>query len=156
MKRAILKPDDASGNDGVVTEGIDHSAAEGDPFANGACTVIFRIVADYRESFGDHFDSLPFLTSGGYFVEGASLRSAKSGCEIWSRLQWDICRCRHRRQDWCDEQFVLTGNDGRPMSGVHYRVRVGSNVVASGVTDSSGRTVRITTGESLRLRLEVA
>ncbi|WP_429316665.1 PAAR domain-containing protein [Paraburkholderia sp. GAS448] len=55
-----------------------------------------------------------------------------------------------------DEQFSLTDDDGQPMRGVRYRVRTGSNVVASGVTDTNGRTGRITTDGSQRLRLEVA
>lgn len=150
MTQAVVKLTDQSDNGGVVTE------KTGDPLATGACAIIFRIVTDYQKSFGRHFDSLPFMTSGGNFIQGASLRSAKSGCEIWSRLEWDICRCQRRRQDWCDEQFVLTGNDGRPASGVRYRVRVGPNVVASGVTDSGGRTVRINTGDTRRLTFEIS
>src|SRR5579864_5436511 len=55
-----------------------------------------------------------------------------------------------------DEQFSLTDDDGQPLRGVRYRVRIGSNVVASGVTDTNGRTGRITTDGSERLRLEVA
>lgn len=58
--------------------------------------------------------------------------------------------------DTYDEQFTLADNDGEPLGGLRYRVRIGSNVVASGVTDMHGRTNRITTGGSQRLMLEVA
>ncbi|CAM2163656.1 PAAR motif-containing protein [Paraburkholderia sacchari] len=59
-------------------------------------------------------------------------------------------------RDIYDEKFTLTDNEGQPLRGVRYRVRVGSNVVASGVTDSVGQTQRIVTSGSQALTLEVA
>ena len=55
-----------------------------------------------------------------------------------------------------DQQYTLTDDTGRSLSGVHYRVRVGSSVVASGVTNAGGKTERITTDACARLRLEVS
>ena len=55
-----------------------------------------------------------------------------------------------------DEQYTLTRHDGRVLAGVRYRVRDGSNIVASGVTDANGKTQRVTTDSSQRLRLDVA
>ncbi|RFU48902.1 PAAR domain-containing protein [Paraburkholderia sp. DHOC27] len=55
-----------------------------------------------------------------------------------------------------DEQYTLTGFEGRPLRGVRYRVLAGSIIVATGVTDAHGRTSRISTDNSQRLRLEVA
>lgn len=55
-----------------------------------------------------------------------------------------------------DEQFTLIDHAGRQLAGVRYRVRVGSNVIASGVTDSRGRTHRISTEDPQRLTLDVA
>lgn len=55
-----------------------------------------------------------------------------------------------------DEQFTLRGADMQPLANVHYRVRTGAKVIASGVTDSNGRTGRIATEDALRLTLEIA
>jgi hypothetical protein len=54
-----------------------------------------------------------------------------------------------------DEQFALQGNNAQPLANVRYRVRIGSRVVADGVTDSHGRTQRIATDESKNLKLEI-
>lgn len=152
MTQALPKLADQSGNGGVVTEG--HSAVERDPSANGACAIIFRLVTDYRETFGDRFDSLPFLTSGGYFIQGANLRSAKSGCEIWSRLQWDICRCRRPCQDSYDQQFTLLDYARRPLSNVRYRIVTDSGQIFLGITNASGQTQRVATSGSSKLKLQ--
>ena len=55
-----------------------------------------------------------------------------------------------------DEQFSLTDDDGQPLRGVRYRVRIGTNVVANGVTDAGGRTQRINTEDARRLTLEIS
>jgi uncharacterized Zn-binding protein involved in type VI secretion len=55
-----------------------------------------------------------------------------------------------------DEQFTLTDHAGQLLGGVRYRVRSGSTIIASGVTDSQGRTRRISTDDPQRLSLEVA
>jgi hypothetical protein len=55
-----------------------------------------------------------------------------------------------------DEQFALTDHAGQRLAGVRYRVRSGSTFIASGVTDSQGRTRRILTDDPQQLSLEVA
>jgi hypothetical protein len=55
-----------------------------------------------------------------------------------------------------DEQFTLTDHAGQRLAGVRYRVRVGSNVIASGVTDAGGRTQRVNTEDTRRLTLEIS
>lgn len=55
-----------------------------------------------------------------------------------------------------DQQYTLRTSDGQPFANVPYRVRIGSVVVASGVTDAQGMTLRIATDVSERLCLEVA
>jgi uncharacterized Zn-binding protein involved in type VI secretion len=55
-----------------------------------------------------------------------------------------------------DEQFALTNHAGQRLAGVRYRVRSGSTIIAGGVTDSQGRTRRISTDDPLQLSLEVA
>ncbi|WP_198021398.1 PAAR domain-containing protein [Burkholderia sp. WSM2232] len=54
-----------------------------------------------------------------------------------------------------DQQYTLKDTDGQPLSNVRYRVSVGSAVVASGTTDSGGRTQRIATEDARRLTLEI-
>jgi hypothetical protein len=143
MTQAIVKLADQSDNGGVVTE------KTGDPSANGACAIIFRIVIDYQKSFGGHFDSLPFMTSGGNFIQGASLRSAKSGCEIWSRLEWDICRCQRRPQDRYDEQVRVVAARGS-LAGYPYYIETESGDAYSGRVDSHGLLPRIATDVAQR------
>ncbi|TDN70673.1 PAAR domain-containing protein [Paraburkholderia sp. BL10I2N1] len=55
-----------------------------------------------------------------------------------------------------DEQFTLRDDDGYPLANVRYRARMGSHVVASGLTDAQGRTQRINTESAKRITLEVA
>lgn len=55
-----------------------------------------------------------------------------------------------------DQQYTLRNSDGQPFANVPYRVRIGAEVIASGVTDSNGMTQRIATDISKRLRLEVS
>lgn len=55
-----------------------------------------------------------------------------------------------------DEQYTLKDSQRRPLAGVRYRVCIGSNIVASGVTDTSGKTQRVTSDGVKRLYLEVA
>lgn len=54
-----------------------------------------------------------------------------------------------------DQQYTLKDSDGQLFADVRYRVRIDSQVVASGVTDAQGRTQRIKTESSKRISLEI-
>lgn len=54
-----------------------------------------------------------------------------------------------------DEQFVLLDQDGEAMSGIHYRILAGSEILASGTTDMQGRTQRIKTSNARSLRIDI-
>ncbi|CAM2163659.1 PAAR motif-containing protein [Paraburkholderia sacchari] len=54
-----------------------------------------------------------------------------------------------------DQQYTLTNSDGQPFANVPYRVRIGSEVIASGLTDSRGMTQRIATKDARRLTIEI-
>jgi hypothetical protein len=54
-----------------------------------------------------------------------------------------------------DQQYTLKSSEGQPFANVPYRVRFGSEVVASGVTDSQGMTQRIAMDAAKRLTLEI-
>jgi hypothetical protein len=54
-----------------------------------------------------------------------------------------------------DEQFALADHAGQRLAGGRYWVRIGSNVIASGVADSQGHARRITIEDARRLTLEI-
>lgn len=54
-----------------------------------------------------------------------------------------------------DEQYTLADSHGRPLWGVHYRVRIGAQIVLSGISDASGKTQRIPADGMKRLSLDV-
>ncbi|MCC8403191.1 hypothetical protein LJ655_15050 [Paraburkholderia sp. MMS20-SJTN17] len=84
------------------------------------------------------------------------LRSYSSGYQMAEALGYAwACDCRERTPKRYGEQFTLKDRAGKPRAAVRYRVRVGLRVLAQGVTDSQGRTQRITTEDSRRLTLEI-
>lgn len=54
------------------------------------------------------------------------------------------------------QRYTLTDSDGQPLSNVRYRIRIGTEVIASGATDPQGMTKIITTGRPERLILEIS
>ncbi|QGZ62213.1 PAAR domain-containing protein [Paraburkholderia acidisoli] len=54
-----------------------------------------------------------------------------------------------------DQHYTLRDSDGQPIANLAYRMQIGGEVVASGVTDSEGRTVRISTEAARRVELEI-
>ncbi|MGF6742637.1 hypothetical protein [Paraburkholderia atlantica] len=93
----------------------------------------------------------------GEFFPFDRVRKMKSGYAMAEALGYAwACNCRGRAQKRFNEQFTLRDGNAQPLANVRYRVRTGSTVLASGVTDSNGRTHRIMTNGSQALRLEVA
>ncbi|SMG38682.1 hypothetical protein SAMN06265784_103599 [Paraburkholderia susongensis] len=96
------------------------------------------------------------VETGGFFPMDR-LRSYSNGHDMADALGYAwACNCRERTPKRHDEQFTVRDASGRPLSGVRYRIRTGVDVVASGITDSDGRTVRIRSNRSQRLILEMA
>lgn len=54
-----------------------------------------------------------------------------------------------------DQQYTLRESNGAPLANVQYQVRMDGNIIASGATDSQGRTQRIATDGGKRLALEI-
>jgi uncharacterized Zn-binding protein involved in type VI secretion len=54
------------------------------------------------------------------------------------------------------QQYTITDREGRPVANTRYRVSIDSRIVASGVTDSSGKTAVITHDSARRLTLDIA
>ncbi|SMG56251.1 hypothetical protein [Paraburkholderia susongensis] len=86
-----------------------------------------------------------------------TLRSYSTGYEMADAqgYAW-ACNCRERASNRFDEQFTLRDATGKQLARIRYRLRIGSRVVAKGVTDSVGRTQRISTGDAKRLSIDVA
>jgi hypothetical protein len=116
-----------------------------------------RVTYSIFERFPDVPSGLVMNVETGNFFLLAALRSYSSGYDMTEALgtAW-ACQCRERSADRFDEGFTLKDNAGKRLTGVRYRVRVGSSVLASGVTDSQGRTQRISTGDPKRLSVDVA
>ncbi|CAM2172045.1 hypothetical protein PSAC2689_10690 [Paraburkholderia sacchari] len=55
-----------------------------------------------------------------------------------------------------DEGYTLIDCNGRALANVRYRVRIGANIAAEGITDAQGRVSRITTDTAQRLIFEVS
>jgi len=173
VKRYILKKGDKSTNGGIITEGIESCTHHGTPitfigarvWCNGCnsegvigwqgphqkstmmgkqqalegdicickCSPPPVFLASQNSAWHE-FDA-PALATMGYGAFGQELANAGSTY---------------------DEQYTLHNNAGHPLAGVSYRVRTGSQIVASGVTDSAGRTQRVITNGSRTIRLEIA
>ena len=112
------------------------------------CDVFFKLVTHYRDSLGAHFDSMVVTYSdGGKPVLGATLRDAKSGCEMHRRAgQAGEC--------WCcgyDEQLEFVSQTGVPLAHADYRISVSNGETWTGTTDARGRTERITSKQEEKI-----
>ncbi|MFP4891910.1 hypothetical protein [Paraburkholderia sp. EG304] len=117
------------------------------------CRITYSIYSNFPPM--PHAQALNAET--GEFFPFDRVRKMKSGYAMAEALGYAwACNCRGRAQMRFDEQFTLRDDNAQPLANVRYRVRTGSTVLASGVTDWSGRTHRIVTNGSRALRLEVA
>ncbi|WP_329959713.1 hypothetical protein [Paraburkholderia translucens] len=93
----------------------------------------------------------------GEFFPQDRLRSYSNGYDMAEALGYAwACDCRERTPKRFDEQFTLRDFAGKRLVGVRYRVRVGSRVLAKGVTDSQGCTQRISTSDPKQISIDVA
>ncbi|WP_321964140.1 PAAR domain-containing protein [Paraburkholderia sp. J7] len=172
MRRAILKLGDKTTSDGVVLEGIDSCRHHGTPMTfigakiwcpacNSEGVIGWKgphrkatMMGKQQALEGDiclcNCDPPPVLlasqNSAWHVFDAHELGEATGAGQ--SMAGSDPGRY--------DEQFRLVDDTGLPRVSVRYRVLIGSNIVASGVTDSAGRTSRIVTDASQQLRLDIA
>ncbi|WP_165187757.1 PAAR domain-containing protein [Paraburkholderia dioscoreae] len=118
---------------------------------------------------------------GAWPIAGSARDWMDDGFPMVKDLDWVLCPCRNNRvlaaasstafhsegrqsekpaarpakAPVYDQQYTLSDAEGKPFANTRYRVRSGSVVIASGVTDSHGMTQRISTDESKRLCLEI-
>ncbi|MGF6369212.1 hypothetical protein OKW40_001962 [Paraburkholderia sp. RAU6.4a] len=84
------------------------------------------------------------------------LKSYSNGYDMAEALGYAwACDCRERTPKRFNEQFELRDSTGKRQTGVRYRIRVGSRVIAKGVTDSQGRTQRVSTDNAKQVSIEV-
>ncbi|WP_233809187.1 hypothetical protein [Paraburkholderia sp. HP33-1] len=115
-----------------------------------------RITYSIFSTFPSMPSAMALNVETGDFFPMDTLHSYSTGYEMAEALGYAwACNCRERSRQRFDEQFVLRDGAGRPFTNAHYRVRVGPNVIASGVTDEEGRTQRITTKDARGLSLEI-
>ncbi|MGF6964712.1 hypothetical protein OKW43_001717 [Paraburkholderia sp. WC7.3g] len=85
------------------------------------------------------------------------LKSYSTGYEMAEALGYAwACDCRGRAFKRFNEQFEIRDSTGKRQAGVRYRIRVGSKVLAKGVTDAQGRTQRLSTDNAKQVSIEVA
>ncbi|HEV3429412.1 MAG TPA: PAAR domain-containing protein [Paraburkholderia sp.] len=173
MRRAILKLGDKSTNGGVVTEGIDSCTHHGTPIT----FIGARVWCNGCKSEGVIGWKGPHRTATMMGKQQAldgdicickctpppvMLASQDSAWHSFTHEEWAAMGAgasgtsmTSEYRGAYDEQYTLTDNEGYPISGRRYRVRIDSNIVANGVTDANGKTQRIATDTSKRIRLEV-
>jgi len=105
------------------------------------CDVFFKMVTQYQAKMGTRFDSMVITYDANCEpVYGATLRDAKSGCEMHRRAgQEEEC--------WCcgfDEQLQFISRKGAPLAHADYRLTLASGETWTGTTDALGHTSRIT------------
>ncbi|MGF6471885.1 hypothetical protein [Paraburkholderia youngii] len=92
----------------------------------------------------------------GEFFPFDRVRELKSGYAMAEELGYAwACNCRGRAPKRFNEQFELRDSTGKRQAGVRYRIRVGSRVIAKGVTDFQGRTQRVSTDNANQVSIEV-
>jgi hypothetical protein len=81
--------------------------------------------------------------------------AASSSAAYYSEVKGDATATPAPQALIYDQNYTLRDSDGQPMGNLAYRMLIGGEVVASGVTDSAGRTVRISTETARRVEVEI-
>ncbi|MEI7293630.1 PAAR domain-containing protein [Paraburkholderia tropica] len=172
MRRYLLRLGDKSTAGGVVLEGAENCTHHGIPITFIGAKVWCEGCKShgYIESVGPRHsatmrgkqqaleDDICICKCSPPPVFSASQVSAPHSWEDeWGEMGYSasLAALQDMQRAPYDEQFTLTDSTGRALSKVRYRVLSDSAVVASGVTDSEGRTVRISTETSRRVEVEI-
>ncbi|CAM2159247.1 PAAR domain-containing protein [Paraburkholderia tropica] len=172
MRRYLLRLGDKSTAGGVVLEGAENCTHHGIPITFIGARVWCEGCKShgYIESVGPRHsatmrgkqqaleDDICICKCSPPPVFSASQVSASHSWEDeWGEMGYSasLATLQDMQHAPYDEQFALTDSTGRALSKIRYRVLSDLAVVASGVTDSEGRTVRISTETSRRLEVEI-
>ncbi|MEX3894350.1 hypothetical protein [Paraburkholderia sp. BR10954] len=117
------------------------------------CRITYSIYSNFPPM--PHAQALNAET--GEFFPFDRVRELKSGYAMAEALGYAwACNCRGRAPKRFNEQFELRDSTRKRQAGVRYRIRVGSRVIAKGVTDFQGRTQRVSTYNANQVFIEVA
>ncbi|NVH76645.1 hypothetical protein FSB08_29955 [Paraburkholderia sp. JPY432] len=117
------------------------------------CRITYSIYSNFPPM--PHAQALNAET--GEFFPFDRVRELKSGYAMAEALGYAwACNCRGRAPKRFNEQFELRDSTRKRQAGVRYRIRVGSRVIAKGVTDFQGRTQRVSTDNANQVFIEVA
>ncbi|MGF6447799.1 hypothetical protein [Paraburkholderia youngii] len=117
------------------------------------CRITYSIYSNFPPM--PHAQALNAET--GEFFPFDRVRKMKSGYAMAEALGYAwACNCRGRAPKRFNEQFELRDSTGKRQAGLCYRIRVGSRVIAKGVTDFQGRTQRVSTDNAKQVSIEVA
>ncbi|MGF6478301.1 hypothetical protein [Paraburkholderia sp. JPY419] len=117
------------------------------------CRITYSIYSNFPPM--PHAQALNAET--GEFFPFDRVRELKSGYAMAEALGYAwACNCRGRAPKRFNEQFELRDSTGKRQARVRYRIRVGSRVIAKGVTDFQGRTQRVSTDNAKQVSIEVA
>ena len=113
----------------------------------GHCDTLFKVITQFKASFGDRFDSLQFLMPhGDGAATGAELRHARNGCELWEARGWHwVCQCP--KQPSGRLRFV-THSDANALAGTGYRVTLGAGESAAGKSNARAHSISLADVES--------
>lgn len=115
----------------------------------GHCDTLFKLIAQFKASFGHRFDSLQFLRPHGGVATGAELRHARSGCELWEARGWHwVCQCPKPPSGRL--RFVAH-SDADELAGAGYRVTLGTGDTAAGKSNASAHSLRLADAESAQI-----
>lgn len=115
----------------------------------GHCDTLFKLITQFKASFGDRFDSLQFLRLHSGVVTGAELRHARNGCELWEARGWHwVCQCP--KQPSGRLRFVAHG-DADELAGAAYRVTFGAGDTAAGRSNARAHSLSLADAESAQI-----
>jgi hypothetical protein len=165
MERLALKEDWTSTDGRVMGGSSDWYAEDGRPFALaedlatcGNCKGLWRIVGTARDCMDKDRAMVKDLDPVHCPCSKNRVFASGNSPFFWSEGGSTAARTpapAPAPQLIYNEQFALAEYAGQRLAGVRYRVRVGADVIASGVTDARGRTQRIPTSDARRLTLEI-
>jgi hypothetical protein len=116
----------------------------------GHCDTFFKLIEQFKASFGDRFDSLLFpLPYSSGAATGAELRHARSGCELWEARGWQwVCQCP--KQPSARLRFMMH-SDAAELAGAGYRVTLDTGDTAGGKSNASAHSLSLADAETAQI-----
>ncbi|WAC71252.1 hypothetical protein OU995_16840 [Roseateles sp. SL47] len=108
-------------------------------------------MALHRQSWGDRFDDVTYLTLDGDERKGRDFGDFQCGCGIFEKLNIELGDCEKP----FDMVFkVLDEQSGKPLTGVPYRITLDNGRMFFGTTDTLGNTVKVSATYAAQANIE--